>query len=306
MLKKIFILVWILLLGFINLPYLKSFYNNWTGKQLFEQKKYDLAQKKFSQANNIEWIYNIWNTFYKQWKYVDSIKTYLSILWTWKNELNFRLNHNIGNAYYRFWQQQNDVNLKKWYWEKAVLYYQNALKIKYDKQTKDNLEFVLKKLKDLKNNKQNQKQQQKNWQKKDQQQNKNGSWKKKDNQNKQWKKQESKNWNKQKNASSKNWEKQWEKKQNQWQQWWNKNKSKTGKKSKAQTAWEKKNKPMTEKEKQQAQMMKALQKYQKNLEKEQKQNMQNYGKVYQPPRSNDPFNDPFFTWLPSQNNVKDW
>ncbi len=309
MLKKIFIWWWIFVLFLINLPYLLSFYDNYNWQQLFEQKKYDLAIKKFTQANNVEWIYDIWNTLYKQWKYEDSIKTYLSILWTWKNELNFRLNHNLWNAYYRFWEKQTNINLKKWYWEKAVTYYQKALKIKYDEQTKDNLEFVLNKLKDLKNqknNKQQQKQQNKNWQKKDnKQQTQNQNWQKKNSQNKQgqWKKQENKNWKK--NSSSKNWQKQWEKKENKSAQW-NWNKSKAGKKNWAQTAWRQQNKPQTPEQKQQAQMMKALQEYQKNLKLQQKRNMQNYGKVYQPPRSNDPFDDPFFTWMPKQNNVKDW
>jgi len=308
MLKKIFIWWWILILLLINLPYLLSFYDNYTWKQFFEQKKYDLAKEKFSQANNIEWIYNIWNTLYKQGKCEDSIKTYLSILWTWKNDLNFKLNYNIANAYYRYGEKQTDVNLEKWYWLKAVDYYKKALKIKYDQQAKDNLEFILKKLKDLENQKNNkQKKQNQQWQKNKKQQSQKQNWQKKGNQNKQgqWKKKDSKNQDKQKNPSSKNWQNQWEKKKNQ-AQWWNWNKSKTQKKNWKQTAWARQNKPQTEEEKRQAQMMKALQEYQKNLKKQQKQNMWNYGKVYQIPRSNDPFDDPFFTWMPRENNIKDW
>jgi len=301
MLKKIFIWFWVIILVLVNFPYLLSFYNNWKWREYFEQKKYDLAKEKFSQTADFEWIYNLWNTYYKQWKYEDSIKTYLSILWTWKNDLNFKLNYNLWNAYYRYGESQENLSLKRWYWLKAVDYYKQALKIKYDQQAKDNLEFVLNKLKDLgKNNKQ---QQNKQEQKK---QNKKQNWQKKDGQKKEWQKKNSKNWKKQNNSSSKNWKKQWEKKQNQ-TNWKNGNKSKTGKKKQAQTAWNKQNKPQTEQEKKQAQMMKALQEYQKNLKQQQRQNMQNYGKVYQPPRNNDPFDDPFFTWMPRQwDNVKDW
>ena len=292
MLKKIFIWWWVLILLLINLPYLLSFFNNYTWKQFFEQKKYELAKKEFNQANSIEWIYNIWNVLYKQWKYENSIKTYLSILWTWKNELNFKLNYNIANAYYKYWEKQTDVNLKKWYWLKAVDYYKKALKIKYDKQAKDNLEFVFNKLKNKKQNKQNQQSQKKNWQKKNKKE-KQWGWEKKDN----------KNW--QKKSLTKEWQKQWEDKKNQ-NKWWNWNKSKAQKKKWTQTSWTKQNKQQTEKEKQQAQMMKALKEYQKNLKKQQKQNMQNYGKIYQKPRIDDPFDDPFFTWMPKHNNVKDW
>jgi len=247
--KKLFFVIWVFILCIFNIPYLKSFYYNLKWKEFFNDKKYALATKEFNHANNIEWTYNLWNTFYKQWNYKKSIQIYSSILWQNKNDMNYRLYHNIGNAYYKYWEKQTNLNLKIWYYENAINKYKNALDIKYNKQTKDNLLFVLNKLQKLKET------QKKQWQKNNTKQ---WNWKRWQQKRENWKneKQWKKNWNKQ------NWQK------NNTKQWnWKKNNTKQ---------WNN-------------EVFQELKKYQKNLIREQENNIQYYWKVYKSQNNEDPF-----------------
>lgn len=114
----------------------------------YENKEYKKAVSEFSKLNkNDETNYNLANSLYKEKKYKEALNTYKKIQ-TSNKELEYKKLHNLGNSYTKI----NDF-------ENAVKMYENALKIKNDLQTKENLKLV----KDaLKNKKKNQEKNKKN------------------------------------------------------------------------------------------------------------------------------------------------
>lgn len=181
----LFIILWLLI---INLYSIASFYENYSWKNLYETKDYSWSILKFEKSWNINWVYNKANSLYKQQNYEEGIKEYKSILTDKKNELNFRLNHNIWNSFYRIWESNEDIEIKIKNWQESVNFYTDALNIKYDEQTKQNLEFVLKKIKENKSEEED----------KDNKQNKDDS-QNSDNQENTW------SWTSQEDNSSESW-----------------------------------------------------------------------------------------------------
>ncbi len=133
-------------------------------KQNYENKKYKEAIDNYKnvKASN-EQHYNLANSYYKNKEFKKAIDSYSKIVTKDKN-LEFKKLHNLGNSY---------VNEKKL--EKAKEFYKKALKIKEDKETKENLEAVNKALekkkkqdkKNKKNNKKDDKKQKDNKKKSD-------------------------------------------------------------------------------------------------------------------------------------------
>ncbi len=157
-------------------------------KKAYTQKDYAKSAKIYDKyakdSTHNESYYNAANSLYKQGKYKQALKNYEKATFNDKNSRadNFA---NMGNAYAKL---GDTANLKK-----AVESYEKSLKLKADKNTKENLEAVKKAL-------------QKKQQKKKQQQNKKNknNKKKKDNKNKQGNKKHNKENKNQKNKDSKN------------------------------------------------------------------------------------------------------
>lgn len=153
-----------------------------SGVDKYEEKKYTDAEVDFrkvveSSPKSYEANFNLGNTYYKQGKYDDAIKSYQSAFENAKdNESRAKVFHNVGNSL-----------LKSKKIEESVEAYKNALKFNpNDQDTKYNLSYALEMLKkDKDKNKQDKNDQNKNDQnKKDQQQQQNQDQQNKD-QNKQ-------------------------------------------------------------------------------------------------------------------------
>jgi len=284
--KSKIILITGLILSFIliNIFSLNAFYNNFIWKNLYNNQSYNDSIKYFNKSWNIQWIYNVANSLYKQKKYKEAIKEYKSIFWTKDKNILFAINHNIGNIFYKFWELEKKQNQKIKNWEESVKYYWYALNIKYNEETKKNLEFVLSKIKKEKK-------------KKNEEKNKKKTKKESD---KQWEKQENKS-DKQSTNNKKNDKKQWKQ-------------SKVG--DKQGKSWQKNEKSAQKwqiwKNKLSSSQEQALKKYEEALKKEQEKNQSNFNKVYRENNSNDPFsnffNDPFFNndLLNNWSWKKDW
>lgn len=152
------------------------------GVDKYDEKKYTDAEIDFRKVVEIspksfEANYNLGNTFYKQGKYDDAIKSYQSAFENAKdNESRAKIFHNVGNTL-----------LKSDKIEQSVEAYKNALKFNpNDQDTKYNLSYALELLKNKDKNKQDKNEQNKNDQNKQdkQQQNQNQDQQNKD-QNKQ-------------------------------------------------------------------------------------------------------------------------
>ena len=123
----------------------------------YKNKEYKEASKNYEKVENTaEAKYNLANSLYKENKYKEALNKYKNVTTT-NQDLEYKKLHNMGNSYVKL----NDL-------ENAKKMYENALKIKADKQTRENLETIQKILDQQKkqNQKQNQEQNQEN--KKDQ------------------------------------------------------------------------------------------------------------------------------------------
>ena len=169
-----------------------NFENIEKAEQAYKNKEYSKASQNYREVNpNSEVFYNLGNSLYKEKKYDDAIKAYSKVV-TENKGLEAQKLYNIGNSY---------VQVNKL--EKAKEFYEKSLKIKEDKDTKENLELVNKELE--KQKKQEEKQNNKNKEDKNKQQD-NNQQKNKDqenqNQDKQQQKQEDKT-NKKQNSEQK-------------------------------------------------------------------------------------------------------
>ncbi len=150
--------------------------------EFYKKQNYEKAQKEFEKvAKTPESYYNLANSYYKQKKYKQALENYQKVISSDSN-LEYKKLHNMGNSFVKLNDLQN-----------AKRVYEKALKIKDDKETKENLEEVLKALKQD-NKKQNSKKQNKNKENNKNNQNKQDNQKNKN---------ESKNKNKQENNKEK-------------------------------------------------------------------------------------------------------
>lgn len=109
----------------------------------YEKQEYEKASKEFRKvAKTPESHYNLGNALYKQGEYKKALMHYKNVVSS-NQELEYKKLHNMGNSYVKLNDLQN-----------AKRVYEKALKIKDDKQTKENLEAVLKALEDKNKDKQ--------------------------------------------------------------------------------------------------------------------------------------------------------
>jgi Ca-activated chloride channel family protein len=111
-------------------------------KEAYENKEYEKAAKLYEKhaksSNNAQSYYNEGNSFYKQKQYDKAIESYEKA--SFDNNISNADNlANIGNAYAKQGSQEK--------LQKAVESYEKSLKIKEDKDTRENLEIVKKLLK---------------------------------------------------------------------------------------------------------------------------------------------------------------
>jgi len=121
-------------------------------KSAYEHKDYDKSAKLYDDyaksSNNGQSYYNAGNALYKTKKYKEAIQNYEKAKFNDKASRAKNLS-NMGNAYVKMGKEKN---LKK-----AIESYESSLKIKDDKETRENLEAVKKALKKKKKQKQKQK-----------------------------------------------------------------------------------------------------------------------------------------------------
>lgn len=148
MIKKI--ILWILFLILIlisNFWYIKSFYFNSLWEYYFDKNDLEKSKNNFEKAWTESAIYNLWNLNYKSHNYNLAIKNYESILNTTSKSLLFKVNHNLWNSYFRMWEIDSENSLD--YFNTSASFYNDALKIYFNEETKNNFEFVLEKIKEL-------------------------------------------------------------------------------------------------------------------------------------------------------------
>lgn len=143
-------------------------------KESYKNENYEEASKKFQSLKSGEQRdYDLANSYYKNKDYKKAIELYKNIS-TDNLDLNFQRLHNLANSY----AMNNQYN-------EAINSYEEALKLKNDKQTKENLELIKKlenKNQNQENNQNNQDNKEKDSQKSD---NKEENKKESENQNKQ-------------------------------------------------------------------------------------------------------------------------
>jgi len=114
-------------------------------KEYYEKKDYKKAINYFEKVakskKSAQSFYDLANAYYKAKKYKEAIK-YYNLVQTPNKELERYKLHNLGNSYFM---------LKDY--KKAIEFYEKALKIKYDPDTKYNLELAKKMLKKSQNKK---------------------------------------------------------------------------------------------------------------------------------------------------------
>jgi len=124
----------------------------------YKNKEYKEATKNYEKiANTSEANYNLANSLYKEGKYKEALAKYKNVV-TSDQDLEYKKLHNMGNSFVKL----NDL-------ENAKKMYENTLKIKEDKETRENLDIVQKMLDKIKKqqNKQDKKQDDKQKDKKD-------------------------------------------------------------------------------------------------------------------------------------------
>jgi len=135
--------------GILDAYYVKK------GESAYKMGNYKEALKYFQKIQNPtdKLRYDIANSYYKLNKYSDAIREYQKIS---EKDLEFKKLHNLGNAYAK--SKQIDAAIKA---------YEDALKIKEDKDTRYNLELLKKLKKEQQKKKQNKKNKNQNKKKKD-------------------------------------------------------------------------------------------------------------------------------------------
>jgi Ca-activated chloride channel family protein len=178
-----YILLFLIVASFANSSLLDFKYIK-DAKSAYLKGDYEKARELYSKIEKDEAKFNLGDSLYREGKYKEAIEVFNSIS---NKKLEAKKLHNIGNSYAKLGEI-----------DKAIKAYEDALKIKFDEDTKYNLDLLKKKKEEQKKKqKQNQdqnKQQDKN--KKDSKDNKNSQNKdkdKKDNQNQNKKNEDSNN-----------------------------------------------------------------------------------------------------------------
>ncbi|MDD2907526.1 MAG: hypothetical protein PHH98_02690 [Candidatus Gracilibacteria bacterium] len=288
--KKITIIIlFILLLFFVNFSSLRSYYYNNIGEKYFIKDDLEQSLKYFKKAGDDFGKYNEGNISYKNSDFSGAIINYESILNTNSNDLLFRINHNLGNSYYRVGEKSDDT-IKKASYEKAVLFYSGALNIREDKETRANLEFVLKKLEE---------EEKKNKDDKSEQQEKNG-----DENNSGTGSENSSGSGSQDNSGTGSENKSGSGSQNSDSSKENSTQSNSGSTSQDKNASSTQNQGGDNNLSQEE--LKAISDYKKMLQKQQDYNSEGFNKVYEGDGRSDLFDAFFNNSLLNQDNKKDW
>lgn len=128
--------------------------------QLYSEKKYNEASTEYRKLPaTAQSLYNLGDALYKDKKYQESIDTYKKVV-TEDAELERKKLHNIGNSYVKL----NEL-------QKAKEFYEKSLKIKEDKETRENLDIVNKELEKQQNKNQENKDNKNNEEQKENQKN---------------------------------------------------------------------------------------------------------------------------------------
>lgn len=152
-----FLILTFLILDNKSFASILDFKNIEEATKAYENKDFEKSSNNFKEfIEKNEGKYNFANSLYKEGKYKSALKTYGDIE-TSNDNLEFKKLHNMGNSYVKL----NDL-------ENAKKMYEKALKIKNDKETKENLDLVNKEL-EKKQNPQNQEQKNDNNNKKENQ-----------------------------------------------------------------------------------------------------------------------------------------
>ncbi len=118
----------------------------------YEAKDYNRSQRLYddyaSRTSDAEAYYNSANALYRQGEYKKAQKMYLKVF-SDDESLEFSTLHNLGNSYAKEATQES--------LDKAVQSYEKALKIKDDKETRENLERAKKALEEMKKQQEQQK-----------------------------------------------------------------------------------------------------------------------------------------------------
>ena len=285
--KKILliILLWFFIINYFSF---NSFYNNILWYKYYKNWDYEKSASYFQKAENIYWYYNYINSLYFSEQYEQAIKEYNILLEsTTKKELLFRTNNNIWNSYYRlFKKEEYDINKQIDFLTNSLNYYKDALKIKFDEQTKANYDFVKSKLEKIE--KEKEKQENKENQKWEWENQNNNSYSNNEKNNKQDKNQEWELW-----KEDLNWK---EQNSNWWQEMSN---------------WEDVTRESSRTQQNlTSEQEKALEEYQESLEQGQSDYSNHFNKIYR--ESNNDFFDSIFDDLFFNNNLlndtekKDW
>ncbi len=148
--KRYFFVLLIISIQVISVGQSTRSMNN-DGVDLYKDGKFNDAEINFkksieSEPELFESKFNLGDTYYKQGKYDEAIKTYQSLQsQTNDNELKAKLQHNIGNSLLKSQKLEESVNA-----------YKNALKLNpNDEDTKYNLSYALSLLKDKQNQQKN-------------------------------------------------------------------------------------------------------------------------------------------------------
>jgi len=152
-----------------------EFKNIENANKFYKDKKYKEASDEYRKLSKTpQSFYDLGNALYKDGKYKEALDIYSKVV-TDEYTLEAKKLHNIGNSYVKL----NNL-------EKAKEFYEKALKVKEDKETRENLDIVNKELKKQeKQEKQNQdKQNKKNQEQKENEQEKQDKNKQENQQNK--------------------------------------------------------------------------------------------------------------------------
>jgi Ca-activated chloride channel family protein len=126
--------------------------------------------KKLSQqhTNDLRLSYNAGTASYKAKQLADAEKFFSAAATSPELQLQQQAYYNLGNTLFEAGEQAQEPDKKQPAWESAIQNFQNSLKLNpQDADAKHNLEFVKKKLEELKKQQQQQKQQSKNDKSKD-------------------------------------------------------------------------------------------------------------------------------------------
>jgi len=276
-------ILFIFLALFFNLNNFIGFFYNALWNYNYNREDYKNAlnyhKKAENKIKNNTINYNLGWDYYKLWDYTKAREYYEKIhTGTWKTE-DLKMDYNLWNAFYKLWEIdpniENKINLRK----QSTWSYKNILDQKEDKKTRQNYDFVMKKLKSLEDNKEkqeNQEEQQKDEANKDE---------KNSQESQDWQEKEGKNEQSQDKKESENnsWEKKQDKNVTKENKSWQGNHYDIKKDSKL--------KELTEDEKRQ------LEEYNEQLKEQQKQNSKSFWKKSNSNQEDifDIFNqDPFF------------